>query len=232
MLRHIEDYTARRLPDRNGTVRVVVSTALAVLVLLAGPATAHSGHAEDARFPSSYVPYQDKLGDPAGLTSSDSRQPGKAMFVAHAAHAGVEVDNPLALKVREVNARFADVGVATAEGYAPIPCVSGVEGGAMGIHYVNGALIEDGLVDISKPEAVMYEPQADGSMQLVAVEYITTKGPANLDGHLFSFTNAPNRYGLPPFYELHVWAWRANPTGTFADMNPNVSCDAVAAKAN
>lgn len=152
--------------------------------------------------------------------------------LAHDQAAGVSPDNPLANKVREVNARFADVGVATAEGYAPIPCVSGIEGGAMGIHYVNGALIEDGAVDIGKPEAVMYEPQADGSMQLVAVEYITTKGPANLDGHLFSFTNAPNRYGLPPFYELHVWAWRANPTGTFADMNPNVSCDATVAATN
>lgn len=231
MLRHVEDYTARRLPDRNGTIRIVVSAALATLVLLTGPASAHGGHA-NAAAPSSYVPYLGGIGDPAGLTSSAPRQRGKAMFVAHAAHTGVMPDNPLANKVREVNARFADVNVATAEGYAPIPCVSGVEGGAMGIHYVNGALIEDGLVDIGKPEAVMYEPQADGTMQLVAVEYITTKGPANLDGHLFSFTNSPNRYGLPPFYELHVWAWRANPTGTFADMNPNVSCDATVAASN
>ncbi len=135
MLRHTEDQTARLLPDRAGSIRIVVSAALASLLLLVGPASAHSG-----------------------------------------THADVAADNPLANKVREVNARFADVGVATAEGYAPIPCVSGIEGGAMGIHYVNGALIEDGLVDISKPEAVMYEPQADGSMQLVAVEYITTKG--------------------------------------------------------
>lgn len=188
MLRHTEDQTARLLPDRAGSFRIVVSAALASLLLLVGPASAHSG-----------------------------------------THAGVAADNPLANKVREVNARFADVNVATAEGYAPIPCVSGIEGGAMGIHYVNGALIEDGVVDIGKPEAVMYEPQPDGSMQLVAVEYITTKGPANLDGHLFSFTGSPNRYGLPPFYELHVWAWRANPTGTFADMNPDVSCDAAVA---
>ncbi len=143
---------------------------------------------------------------------------------------GLAATNPLADKVREVNARFADVAAATAEGYAPIPCVSGIDGGAMGIHYVNGKLIEDGEIDISKPEAVMYEPQADGTMQLIAVEYITTKGPANLDGHLFAFTNAPNRYGLPPFYELHVWAWRDNPSGTFADMNPTVSCDAATAQ--
>ncbi len=153
---------------------------------------------------------------------------GKAM--AHEGHDGVQANNPLAEKVREVNARFADVNAATAEGYAPIPCVSGIDGGAMGIHYVNGAFIEDGVTDIAKPEAVMYEPQADGTMQLVAVEYISTKGPANLDGHLFSFTNSPNRYGLPPFYELHVWAWRDNPTGTFADMNPDVSCDAATAQ--
>lgn len=149
---------------------------------------------------------------------------------AHEGHDGVGAANPLAEKVREMNARFADVGAATAEGYAPIPCVSGIDGGAMGIHYVNGALIEDGEIDLTRPEAVMYEPQADGTMELVAVEYITTKGPANLDGHLFSFTNSPNRYGLPPFYELHVWAWRDNPTGTFADMNPKVSCDAAMAQ--
>ncbi len=50
---------------------------------------------------------------------------------------------------------------------------------------------------------------------------------ASLEGHLFSFNNAPNRYGLGPFYELHVWAWKGNPKGTFADMNMDVSCDAM-----
>jgi len=133
-------------------------------------------------------------------------------------------DNPLADQVRSVDARFADVAQAKAEGYAPIPCVSGPDGGAMGIHYVNQTLLNDPAIDIAKPEAVLYEPGADGKLNLVAVEYITPKGPAALDGQLFSFTNAPNRYGLPAFYELHVWAWRANPTGPFADMNPDVSC--------
>ena len=135
--------------------------------------------------------------------------------------------NPLADSVRDANARFVDVSVAVSEGYSPIPCVSGIEGGAMGIHYVNASLIEDEVIDIGKPEAVMYEPGPNGAMELVAVEYITPKGPAELGGHLFSFVGAPNRYGLPAFYELHVWAWRDNPTGTFADMNPTVSCDAA-----
>jgi len=133
---------------------------------------------------------------------------------------------PLQDSVRGANDRFKDVAVAVKEGYAPIPCASGIEGGAMGVHYVNANLIND-TVELGKPEAVMYEPMKNGKMKLVAVEYIATKGPANLQGHLFSFTNAPNRYGLPAFYELHVWAWKHNPSGTFADMNPDVSCDAM-----
>ena len=107
--------------------------------------------------------------------------------------------NPLADKVRSANQRFADVAVAKSEGYAPIPCVSGPDGsGAMGVHYVNQKLIDDPAVDVGKPEAVLYEPGADGKLELVAVEYITPKGPAALGNQLFSFVNAPNRYGLPP----------------------------------
>ena len=135
--------------------------------------------------------------------------------------------NPLADKVRAADARFSDVAVAKSEGYAPIPCVSGPDGGAMGVHYVNQKLIDDPAVDVAHPEAILYEPGANGALTLVAVEYITPKGPAALGGQLFTFTNAPNRYGLPPFYSLHVWAWRDNPMGAFADMNPNVSCAAV-----
>ncbi len=127
--------------------------------------------------------------------------------------------------VRAANSRFKDVKVAVAEGYTPIPCASGIDGGAMGVHYVNGAYMKDEVPDIKRPQAVMYEPLPNGKMELVAVEYITFKGPASLEGQLFSFTGAPNRYGLDSFYELHVWAWKANPRGAFADMNPKVTCE-------
>jgi len=127
-------------------------------------------------------------------------------------------------QVRAANGRFKDVGVAVAEGYAPIPCASGVDGGAMGVHYVNAEFLKDEVPDIKRPQAVMYEPLPNGKMALVAVEYIAFKGPAALQGQLFSFTGSPNRYGLGPFYELHVWAWKANPRGVFADMNPDVTC--------
>ncbi|RUX94570.1 hypothetical protein [Mesorhizobium sp. M7D.F.Ca.US.004.01.2.1] len=146
-------------------------------------------------------------------------------IAATAAHA--HDANRLADMVRTANNRFENVAAATAEGYAPIPCASGITGGAMGIHYVNPTYLKDDAVDVAKPEAVMDEPMADGTLKLVAVEYITSKGPASLGGQLFNFNSAPNRYGLGPFYELHVWAWKQNPTGTFADMNPNVSCDAM-----
>ncbi|AZO36568.1 hypothetical protein EOA27_31635 [Mesorhizobium sp. M2A.F.Ca.ET.037.01.1.1] len=150
-----------------------------------------------------------------------------AITLLMAGAAMAETVNPLADKVRALDSRFEDVAVAKAEGYAPIPCASGLTGGAMGIHYVNAAYLKDDAVDVAKPEAVMYEPMADGTLRLIAVEYITSKGPASLEGHLFNFNTAPNRYGLGPFYELHVWAWKQNPTGAFADMNPSVSCDAM-----
>jgi hypothetical protein len=127
--------------------------------------------------------------------------------------------------VRTANDRFKDVAVAVAEGYAPIPCASGADGGAMGIHYVNAKLISKEAVELKHPQAVMYEPKPDGKLELVAVEYITLKGPASLEGQLFNFNGAPNRYGLDPFYELHVWAWKPNPRGPYADMNPTVTCE-------
>lgn len=150
-----------------------------------------------------------------------------ALAIATICSQTLAADNPVAEKVRTANDRFKDVSIAVKEGYSPIPCASGLSGGAMGVHYVNVTYLKDGIIDIAKPEAVMYEPKADGSVELIAVEYIAFKGPAALEGHLFNFMNAPNRYGLDPFYELHVWAWRENPAGTFADMNPNVSCAAM-----
>jgi hypothetical protein len=84
------------------------------------------------------------------------------------------------------------------------------------------------------PEALIYEVKS-GRARLVGVEYIVPVEawrPAEgeppvpvLEGQVFHFNESPNRFGLPAFYELHVWAWRNNPKGTFADWNPQVSCD-------
>ena len=140
---------------------------------------------------------------------------------------------PLAQEVRRVTDRYQDVSAATAAGYALfLGCVSSPTGGAMGIHYVNGDLVGDGKIDAARPEALIYEPKG-GKLALVGVEYIViaaawdaaNKTPPTLMGQVFHFNTAPNRYGIPAFYALHVWAWRPNPHGTFVDYNPHVSCD-------
>jgi hypothetical protein len=106
--------------------------------------------------------------------------------------------------------------------------------GAMGIHYAKGSLVGDGAVDPLTPEAVIYEPRSHGRLRLVAVEYVVLKAdwdanpdntsPPSLFGHEFNFTPSPNRFGLPPFYSLHVWLYKHNPSGTFSMWNPTVSC--------
>jgi hypothetical protein len=155
-----------------------------------------------------------------------------AVALSSAAAFAQETSVPLVDAVKAATEKYKDAGAASVDGYVPMPCVSGPAGGAMGIHYVNVGYLEDGIVDVTKPEALMYEPRADGTLELLGVEFITFAGPTALQGHLFHFVNAPNRYGLDPFYELHVWAWRANPGGTFADFNPDVSCGAMAGDAH
>jgi hypothetical protein len=91
--------------------------------------------------------------------------------------------------------------------------------GAMGIHYINGAWVGDGEINATHPEALIYEPVGD-ERRLVGVEYIVDAAtwlanhnntPPMLEGQAFQFVGSPNRYGIPAFFELHVWAWRNNP---------------------
>ncbi len=135
--------------------------------------------------------------------------------------------------VRAATERFLDPEVAVASGYVPKPfCVTGPDQGAMGVHYVNGPLVVDGQLDPEKPESLVYESR-NGRVRLVAVEYIVFADawharngpqPPALFGQLLNYIAAPNRYGNPNFYEIHVWAWKDNPFGTFVDWNPRVSC--------
>jgi hypothetical protein len=151
---------------------------------------------------------------------------------AHADH-GQGAPAKLVQLVRDATKRFADVNAATAAGYLPfLGCVSGPDHGAMGYHYVNGALVGDGILDASRPEVMIYEA-SNGGLQLVGVEFVVIAQtwqmnhttPPVLEGQTFLFVDSPNRYGLPPHYELHVWAWRDNPKGAFVDWNNKVSCE-------
>ncbi|HKW34065.1 MAG TPA: hypothetical protein VJN92_13730 [Candidatus Acidoferrum sp.] len=136
--------------------------------------------------------------------------------------------------VRDATKQFMDVNAAVAAGYGQfLGCVSGPDHGAMGIHYVNGALVGDGLIDATKPEALIYEP-SDGQLRLVGVEFIVDAAtwlanhngtPPVLEGQSFLLVSTPNRYGIGAIFELHVWAWRDNPNGSFVDWNDHVSCE-------
>jgi hypothetical protein len=104
----------------------------------------------------------------------------------------------------------------------------------MGMHFVNMALVMDGELDITRPEIVIYEPQPNGSLKLIGADYLVLvkawddkhDSSPELMGELLHLFEAPNRFKLPAFYTLHVWAWKHSLTGTFVNWHTNVSCDA------
>ena len=140
--------------------------------------------------------------------------------------------------VRESTERFQDVSAAEAEGYVlTFGCVSGSDYGAMGLHYVNFALVSSGVLDPTRPQIVIYEPTPNGRPRLIGADYLvladtwnkTHSAPPQVMGQLLHLFESPNRFGLPAFYTLHVWAWKENPNGAFVNWHPKVSCDTFSA---
>lgn len=162
-------------------------------------------------------------------------------------------------EVRAVTERFKDVKAALAEGYIPDPmgmCVTAeMEGmpkelGAMGIHYLRPDLLQitgaeprvngNGThTDFRRPAILIYEPQADGSLELVAVENLVFlkawEAAGNVEPPAFQgvkfdrmvddpATPADEAHMFEGHYDRHVWLYRENPTGIFTPFNPAVSC--------
>jgi hypothetical protein len=146
---------------------------------------------------------------------------------------------PLIDRVYDANKRFANINSVLGSNSPWVratQCVAGPEFGAMGVHYVRPERIfEDSSVSPEEPEALIYEPLGGNRWQLVGVEFIVLKdlwekqnpnaGVPTVEGHQMNLVGEPNRYGLPAFYELHVWAFEQNPVGSFSDWNTRVSCD-------
>ena len=185
---------------------------------------------------------------------------GGGASAADGASRGPQAGEPTLRAVRAATARFQDVNVALAEGYIQDPtntCDTAAmmgarpELGAMGVHYFRPDLLGitappnprvsgSGVhTDFNRPAILIYEPQADGSMQLVAVENLVFQKSWHATGaeerpsfHGVSYDRMQDDPATPldeahmfePHYDLHVWLYRDNPNGLFAQYNPNVSC--------
>lgn len=174
---------------------------------------------------------------------------------------GVAEGEPDLAAVRAATERYREVSVALADGFVRDPfdlCDTAemlgrpAELGAMGVHYVRPDLLgitgpPDPRVsgtgthtDFLEPAILIYEPQADGSLELVAVENLVFESAWEAAGHAEppSFQGVPYDYMVDdpatdadeahmfePHYDRHVWLYRENPNGIFAPFNPNVSCE-------
>lgn len=158
--------------------------------------------------------------------------------LAIAGYAAASGQSELA-EVRRVTARFHDVDAAKAAGYELgyvngagntiiTGCIAHPTAGAMGYHYFNKKLIDDLVVDVSKPEGLVYAPARDGELKLVAVEYVVPGAGSNPPG----VSEPPTVLGqemviLVPavgWYTRHFWVWSTNPAGIFAHWSPEVTC--------
>jgi hypothetical protein len=128
-------------------------------------------------------------------------------------------------QVRRATAGLHDIAAAREAGYTeqfPAGCAQS-PAGVQGFHYLNPGLV-DATVELLRPELVMYEPQRDGSLQLIGVDYV-------VPFDAWPSSEAPTLLGLPfmrneplGVWALHIWAWRPNPSGMFAMWNPKASC--------
>lgn len=137
---------------------------------------------------------------------------------------GESVDRDV-VKIREATAGLKTTEAAEAAGYKRVTdCVEYKPHGAMGYHFQNNALLDTKL-DVQHPEVLVYEKMADGTFQLNGVEFLvptavwTAAEPPRIMGHDLK---KADRQGI---WYLHVWTWKASPTGLFADWNPEVKCE-------
>ena len=134
-------------------------------------------------------------------------------------------------QLRNATVQFHRTSAAHAAGYDLILgldyCFQNYGVGGMGYHYINTKLL-DTAVELLHPEAIVYAPDANGSIQLGAIEYMVPAAawdaehtePPQVLGQRF---HLHEKLGM---YVLHAWIWKNNPSGMFEDWNPDVSCPA------
>jgi len=198
----------------------------------------------------------------AMLMVGQAEPPAPTVPAQPASEAPAKPTDPTLEQVRAATERFRDVKVALAEGYVRDPgdiCdTAEMMGkpaalGAMGIHFAHPRLLgfQEGPgervngngthTDFLKPGVLIYEPQADGTLELVAVENLVFlkawhdaghAAPPSFQGALYDrmaddpTTKLDEAHMFEPHYDRHVWLYRENPNGVFTPFNPNVNCKA------
>ena len=177
-----------------------------------------------------------------------------------ATYAGGAEDKAELAAIRDSATKYQDVEVALAAGYILAPpgdCVDAAleglpaEWGAMGLHYIHPGLLDITATeprvngsgthtDFTEPAILLYEPQPDGSLELVGVENLVFQaawhdagndGPPMLLGRNWDTmaddpaTEADEAHDFEPHYDQHVWVFRENPSGALNPFNPAVTCE-------
>ena len=199
---------------------IVLSFALSVCACQKGPDAVAVGPTSPSAFASAP--------SPARVGSGVSRSVGAA---------GLD-DTQLLAAMRGATARFHNIDAALAAGYVDdgFGCIDAASFGldpslgGMGFHLINESLHADPATDPLRPDLLVYEPQPHGQPKLVALEYEVFRP----DWYGAGNTQPPTLLGQPfesidfeglQLFGLHVWLWRANPSGMFQDFNPKVTCN-------
>ena len=164
-----------------------------------------------------------------------------SLLVVAAAAAGswalvASAGDPALDAARAATAQYHRIDVAKGDGYGlftdakGVACIDLPGAGAMGIHYVDGGLVGDPAIDASKPEALVYEPEQNGRLQVGNEgrgSAIAKSGSGSIDLHSAapsSTVGGPIAIASPGTYSLHAWIWKHNPVGMFAPWNPDATC--------
>ncbi|MDP8932514.1 MAG: hypothetical protein M3O70_29185 [Actinomycetota bacterium] len=135
-------------------------------------------------------------------------------------------------RLKQVTAAYHNDALAIAGEYeATDQCVASEQGG-MGYHYAKVEWIDE-FIDQNQPEALLYAPAEKGTRKLTGIEYVKVDADQNVNtdddrpslfGQPFDGPMPGHEPGMPVHYDLHVWVWRTNPQGVFAQWNPRVTC--------
>jgi hypothetical protein len=117
--------------------------------------------------------------------------------------------------IRLHTAKYHDVEVAVADGYAPYPSPHCNPGG--GVFYMNMAAVFDGELKLEQPDGLGYMPLPNGDLELVAVFFFTPIMDPNTPPVFLGHEMDANPAGV---WEMKVWAWAHNPDGIFEYYNP------------